>query len=68
MKKKGKKVLIHCKAGMSRSAAFTIAYFMKSKGLSYKDAYLLVKKKRVCVKPNDGFVKQLLEYEQIIQK
>ena len=67
MRKNGKKVLIHCAAGVSRSASFTIAYFMKAKKMNYKTAFLLVKKGRLCVQPNEGFVQQLLEYEKQLE-
>lgn len=61
-----KRVLIHCAAGVSRSGSFTIAYFMKTKNISLRDAYLLVKQKRRCVKPNQGFYVQLVRYEKIL--
>ena len=38
-------ILIACRAGLSRSVALTIGYLMSYKGMSYGEAYLLVKKK-----------------------
>jgi len=62
---KGGKALLHGNAGISRSAALTIAYIMETYGLKYRDAFLHVQQRRFCINPNDGFVHQLLEYEPI---
>lgn len=56
--KKGR-VLIHCNAGVSRSASVTIAYLIKYHKMSYNDAYDHVKMLRPCIQPNDGFRRQL---------
>lgn len=52
-------VLVHCMAGVSRSASVVIYYLMKSKGISYEKAYRYVESKRPIVNPNSGFVKTL---------
>ncbi len=57
-------VLVHSYYGMSRSAAVIIAYLMKEKGMSLKDAYQHLKEKHSSVNPNDNFVVQLIRYEQ----
>lgn len=57
-------VLVHSYYGMSRSAAIIIAYLMKEKGMSLKDAYQLLKERHSTVNPNDNFVVQLIHYEQ----
>lgn len=49
-------------AGVSRSAAFVIAYMMRKLKISYEEAYTYVKERRRKVKPNEGFVKQLQKY------
>lgn len=36
MRREKKTVLVHCAAGVSRSAAFVIAYLMKSEMFSYE--------------------------------
>eukprot|EP01133_Synstelium_polycarpum_P013859 gene13859-16343_t len=59
-------VLVHCFAGMSRSASVCIAYLIRKLKISYDDAYGLVKDARSIVCPNPGFVRQLKEYEQSI--
>lgn len=55
-------VLVHCNAGVSRSATIVIAYLLKKRLFtSYKEAYTHVKSCRPKICPNDGFVKQLNE-------
>lgn len=55
---------VHCMGGYSRSAAVVIAYLIKHRGLNYMTARKVAEKGRPQVKPNDGFVSQLLEFEQ----
>lgn len=50
-------VLIHCKAGISRSPTIVIAFLMLLYKLKLLDAYSIVHKKRVYICPNEGFVK-----------
>ncbi|ALH06767.1 dual specificity protein phosphatase [Port-miou virus] len=56
-----KKVLVHCMMGISRSASCVIAYLMLKKEMTFMDALSLVRRKRPCVSPNPGFLKQLQE-------
>jgi len=56
-------ILVHCAAGVSRSASLTVAYVMKQMGLSYEQALELVMKKR-WVSPNQGFEQQLKQYQE----
>ncbi|XP_039361425.1 protein phosphatase Slingshot homolog 1 isoform X4 [Mauremys reevesii] len=65
-KKNHSKCLVHCKMGVSRSASTVIAYAMKEFGWSLEKAYNYVKQKRSIARPNAGFMKQLLEYEGIL--
>ena len=60
----GGKTLVHCVAGVSRSASICIAYLMKFHGMTLLDAYHFVKKARPVIRPNVGFFKQLIEYER----
>ncbi len=65
--KDGKKVIVHCKAGISRSASTIIAYLMIYKKMNLEDAYYYVLKRREIIEPNDGFIKQLKQLEKIIK-
>ncbi|KAG6860699.1 hypothetical protein C0995_008371 [Termitomyces sp. Mi166 len=59
----GRNVLVHCQQGISRSPAVVIAYLIRNHGMSYDNAFALLKRKRACVKPNSGFVSALREWE-----
>eukprot|EP01100_Stratorugosa_tubuloviscum_P015620 TRINITY_DN90_c0_g1_i4.p1 TRINITY_DN90_c0_g1~~TRINITY_DN90_c0_g1_i4.p1 ORF type:complete len:203 (-),score=106.96 TRINITY_DN90_c0_g1_i4:35-643(-) len=52
-------VLVHCNAGISRSASIVIAYLMKKENLTYEQALNQVKAVRSVVKPNINFEMQL---------
>ena len=52
--------LVHCFAGMSRSATTVIAYLMMRKGMRLDEAYCTTKRGRPAIYPNAGFFKQLL--------
>ena len=52
------RVFVHCFAGVSRSAALVIAYFMWKNKLTYNGSLNKVSKRRI-VSPNPGFIKQL---------
>ncbi|KAI0697029.1 protein-tyrosine phosphatase-like protein [Cytidiella melzeri] len=56
---KGKGVLVHCMAGISRSASIVAAYLMYSQGLDLKNALTLIRQVRPEVEPNTNFVNQL---------
>lgn len=53
------RILIHCNAGVSRSASVCIAYLMLHRNMDFSTAFSHVKLKRECIRPNDGFLKQL---------
>ncbi|KAF7315003.1 Phosphatases II [Mycena indigotica] len=55
----GGRVLIHCLMGVSRSTTVLAAYFMKTRLLSASAAISFIRKRRPCVQPNYGFLKQL---------
>ncbi|XP_052317531.1 protein phosphatase Slingshot homolog 1-like isoform X2 [Oncorhynchus keta] len=65
-KKNHSKCLVHCKMGVSRSASTVIAYAMKEYGWSLEKAFNFVKQKRSITRPNTGFMRQLAEYEGIL--
>ena len=56
------KVLVHCKGGRSRSAAFISAFIMSTQQVSFEKAFQMVKRKRPIVNVNKGFEKQLIAY------
>ena len=57
-------ILVHSYFGMSRSSAVVIAYLMKEKEWSLREAYDCLKEKHSSVNPNDNFAVQLIRYEQ----
>ncbi|CAF0948968.1 unnamed protein product [Didymodactylos carnosus] len=57
-------VVVHCSAGMSRSAAIVVAYMMHAKKLTFDQAYSKLKEVRPCVGINDGFQKQLRAWQK----
>ena len=59
-------VLVHCAAGASRSGAVMVAYLMHAEGLTAARALLEVQRIRSCVDPNEGFRRQLLEWEHAL--
>lgn len=61
----GGRVLVHCVAGVSRSASICLAYLTKYKCRSLRDAYHLMASKRPMVRPNLGFWRQLIAFEQV---
>uniref|UniRef100_A0A8C7WP92 protein-serine/threonine phosphatase n=1 Tax=Oryzias sinensis TaxID=183150 RepID=A0A8C7WP92_9TELE len=65
-KKSGARCLVHCKMGISRSAATVIAYAMKEYGWDLKKAFAYVKERRTVTKPNPSFMRQLEEYQGIL--
>jgi protein-tyrosine phosphatase len=58
----GKNVLVHCFAGVSRSASTVIAYLMTYHNMEYNTAFSFVKSKRSWINPNYGFQGQLRRY------
>jgi len=65
--KKNESVLVHCRAGVSRSATIVISYIMRTRNLTYKQALQLVLERRSVVAPNHGFVNQLKDYEHSLK-
>ncbi|XP_024435753.1 dual specificity protein phosphatase 21 [Desmodus rotundus] len=57
------RTLLHCVAGVSRSATLCIAFLMKYRGMSLLNAHKWTKLRRPIIRPNNGFWEQLIQYE-----
>ncbi|KAH3850690.1 dual specificity protein phosphatase 10-like [Dreissena polymorpha] len=64
----GAKLLVHCQAGVSRSATITISFLLQHSRMSMTDAYRYVKSKRPIISPNFNFMGQLLDFEQALNQ
>ncbi|KHN78638.1 Dual specificity protein phosphatase 14 [Toxocara canis] len=64
----GGNVLVHCVAGVSRSASICLAFLVKCRHMSLRDAYHHMASKRPLVRPNLGFWRQLISFEQEVTK
>ncbi|XP_042637468.1 protein phosphatase Slingshot homolog 3 [Orycteropus afer afer] len=62
----GTRVLVHCKMGVSRSAATVMAYAMKQYGWGLEQALRHVEELRPIARPNPGFLRQLQTYQGIL--
>lgn len=60
----GGAAMVHCHASLSRSAAFILAYIMKTEQVPLTTAIQKMKETWDATWPNDKFIGQLLEYEQ----
>lgn len=63
----GGNVLVHCVAGVSRSASICLAYLTKYHFRNLRSSYHLMCEKRLMVRPNLGFWRQLIHYEQLLK-
>ncbi|KAG8924708.1 hypothetical protein FRC02_010231 [Tulasnella sp. 418] len=61
----GKGVLVHCQAGMSRSASIVAAFLMYSKNINLNEALDLMRSARPIVCPNDSFMRQLELFHKV---
>ncbi|KRY77059.1 Dual specificity protein phosphatase 19 [Trichinella pseudospiralis] len=62
------RVLVHCNAGVSRSPTIVVAYLMKRENYTLENALSFVRAKRPCIRPNNGFMKQLKEFENELKQ
>lgn len=59
----GKRVLVHCQCGVSRSASLVVAYGLyKDPNASVQEAYDAVKRRSKWIGPNMNFIMQLQEF------
>ncbi|KAJ7269685.1 hypothetical protein C8J57DRAFT_318735 [Mycena rebaudengoi] len=61
---KGRGVLVHCQAGMSRSATIVAAYLMYTQNIGTQAALEIIRKARPQIEPNPGFMVQLEIFHQ----
>ena len=68
--RKNGKVLVHCNAGISRAGTMVTAYVMRTERLRRDEAMEFAQSKRRNnpIDPNEGFLKQLLEFEEKLIK
>jgi len=57
-------VLVHCEQGVSRSASVVIGFLIYHKRMSLREAIVHTRSKRSMINPNNGFMRQLYEYEK----
>ncbi|CAM6093498.1 unnamed protein product [Calypogeia fissa] len=60
-------VLVHCFAGRSRSVTIVLAYLMRTYGMRLAQALAHVTSRRRVAQPNPGFMRQLQNYDQILE-
>ncbi len=57
------KVLVHCTIGKSRSASLVLSYLMRAEKMNLEQAHSHLIARRSLIKPNDGFMRQLMKLE-----
>lgn len=62
----GKRILVHCQCGVSRSASLVVAFVMKERSWDLNQAYAFVKRKAPAISPNMGLIFQLMEWGRIL--
>lgn len=63
VKESGGRVLVHCQAGISRSATICLAYLIHTQRVRLDEAFDFVKQRRQVISPNLAFMGQLLQFE-----
>ncbi|KAL9086345.1 MAG: hypothetical protein Q9159_004245 [Coniocarpon cinnabarinum] len=65
----GKRVLIHCQLGVSRSASLIVAYgLFKNPSMTVQEAYDAVKRRSKWISPNMSLIMQLQEFRTELMK
>ncbi|CAD5230073.1 unnamed protein product [Bursaphelenchus okinawaensis] len=63
-KSKGGKTIVYCAAGVSRSAALCMVYLMISEKITLEESYIVVCRARPLIAPNNGFWRQMIDFEK----
>lgn len=63
----GERVLVHCHAGVSRSATIVLLYLMLDRGQTLAGAFLHLRRVRPQVQPNRGFLRHLVATDDRIR-
>lgn len=63
----GGRVVVHCMAGVSRSCAIVLAYLVRYRNMTLREAFKYVRERRAIVHPNHGFFQQLIDFEREIR-
>ena len=63
--REGERVMVNCWQGASRSATVVLAFLIKYQGMKVEEALRMVKVKRD-IRPNNYFLKYLIDYEETI--
>ncbi|CAF2135805.1 unnamed protein product [Rotaria magnacalcarata] len=61
------RVLVHCACGVSRSTTICCAYLMKHHSMSLEQALTQIRSQRPIVRPNAGFLRQLIRFNEKIE-
>jgi len=61
-------VLVHCNEGRSRCATFMIAYLLRHEKWDLKKAFQVLSERHSNINVNDGFKKQLMDFELSLGK
>lgn len=63
-----KRILVHCRGGISRSVSMIIYYLMKKYRINFSEAHKIVNNIRKLANPNNSFQKQLIMYQRLKDK
>lgn len=66
--KEGRKILVHCAQGISRSDSVVLTYFILKKGLKFNQAYHKVKTHRRRIHPYSNFIPILKDFSRTARK
>eukprot|EP01065_Artemidia_motanka_P034652 TRINITY_DN422_c7_g1_i2.p1 TRINITY_DN422_c7_g1~~TRINITY_DN422_c7_g1_i2.p1 ORF type:complete len:940 (+),score=228.28 TRINITY_DN422_c7_g1_i2:198-3017(+) len=63
----GGSCFVHCFKGQSRSSTVVITYLMMTERRSFASSLQTVRAARPCVRPNEGFVQQMVRFEEALE-